>query len=81
MHDCISQVRADLMAQDPSIKYIRFELSNIQNLSSDSGLKKTGQAIEIGYEKTNKKGEVKKVYKNSFVTHEYCPFCGEKYPD
>lgn len=79
MHDCISKVREDLMSEDPKIKYVRFKLDNIVNISDRSKGTKTGQAIEIGVEHTKRNGTIIIKEEKSFVTHNFCPFCGKKY--
>lgn len=77
-HDCISAVRKDLMKQDKAITYVRFELSTITRLDG-RGEVKTGQRIWIGIKKKRKTGEEYIKDERTFVTHDYCPFCGKKY--
>jgi len=48
--------------------------------NSKTGLKSTGQRIEISYNHVRKDGGVQRKYKKSFVSHNYCPFCGGAYP-
>lgn len=75
-HNCIERVRKELMDADPSLKTVRFLLSTITDGKvSDM----TGQPIEVSFEKRKKDGQTKTVYQKSFVAHDYCPFCGEKY--
>lgn len=75
-HDCISQVRKDLKKQDPEATYIRFELCTIRGEQEDI---MTGQAITVGYNHTKRNGDVIDKPEKTFVTHDYCPFCGKKY--
>jgi len=78
-HDCISKVRTELKEADPTLGWVRFELSNIKSTSQKDGIVKTGQAISYSYEHTKKDGtKITKIGK-SFVSHDFCPFCGEKY--
>lgn len=78
-HDCISKVRKQLKDADPSLGWVRFDLSTIQDMSKKNGIEMTGQRIEFSYKHKKKDGtEVEKIGK-SFVTHAYCPFCGKKY--
>lgn len=80
-HDCISKVRANLKAQSPDIGWIRFDLSTIVSSSDESPqINKTGQRIEYSITKKKRDGTVVQKTEKSFVTHDYCPFCGEKYP-
>ena len=78
-HDCISIVRQQLKDADPTLGWVKFELSTIQDLSKRDGLKKTGQAISYSYIHTKKDGTAVEKTAKSFVTHDYCPFCGKKY--
>ncbi|OSZ79303.1 hypothetical protein CAP35_13910 [Chitinophagaceae bacterium IBVUCB1] len=81
MCNCIEKYRkqiiADFEKQGTPAQYVRFELSTIHS----QGMKNliTGQAIEIGYQKANKKGELQRKTEKSFVSHNYCPWCGKKY--
>lgn len=67
-----------MKAADETITAVYFDLSNIQRFDG-KGPVKTGQRIEVYYNKTMKSGEVRNQKRNSFLTHNYCPFCGRKY--
>jgi len=41
-HDCISKVRTELKEADPTLGWVRFELSNIKSTSQKDGIVKTG---------------------------------------
>jgi len=76
---CNAKVRKGLMTNNSSITHIYFDLSNIQDISKSNPVIKTGQNIEVGYNHTMKNGEIRQKTRKSFVTHEFCPFCGKKY--
>lgn len=80
-HNCIGKIREKMITETPSINYIRFDLSRIESFKNNksNGIRKTGTNIWIGIEKVNKNGDKKIVEKKSFITHKYCPWCGEKY--
>lgn len=80
-HDCLSQVRKDIMATDSTINHVYFDLSSIVEFKSGkiNPKTKTGQRIEVGFKSINKKGQIVFKTKKTFITHEYCPFCGKKY--
>ncbi len=79
-HDCITKVREQLKNDAPEINWIRFDLSTIQNASIKNPINKTGQRIEYGYTHKKKDGSTVEKVGKSFVSHKYCPFCGEEYP-
>lgn len=78
-HDCISKVRQSLKENDPLIGWVRFSLTTIVSMDEDNGINKTGQEIEYSYVHKKKNGEEVTKTRKSFVTHTFCPFCGEKY--
>lgn len=78
-HDCISKVRNELKNADPSLGYVKFDLDNIQDTSLKNGIKMTGQRITFSYIHTMRNGKQVEKTGKSFVTHDYCPFCGKKY--
>ena len=78
-HDCISRVRNELKEANPEMGWVRFDCSTIKDMKSKNGIEMTGQRIEYSYKHKKKDGtEIEKIGKD-FVTHDYCPFCGEKY--
>lgn len=76
-HDCISKVREQLKAADPTLGWVRFDLSTIHQ--SGISVSMTGTRIEYSYKHTKKDGTVIEKTGKSFVAHDYCPFCGMKY--
>jgi hypothetical protein len=69
---CLEKVRKEIMDADPNITFVRFRLAGINGI--------TGQAIEIGTKYKSKKQQKELVRQTlDMVTHDYCPFCGEKY--
>ena len=79
MHDCISKQRKKIMDEAPSINYVRFDLSDVIDISKNDGESMTGQRIWVGFMKENKKGVMQQREQKTFITHTYCPFCGKKY--
>jgi hypothetical protein len=81
--NCQDLMRAEIFegikAEGNTPRYVKFKLSTIMDMARKSQIKKTAQEVEIGFDYTNKKGETKPKTEKSFVTHIYCPFCGEKY--
>jgi hypothetical protein len=80
-HICIDKIRQDLIKRDPDTKSIYFELATIESITNgvSNSEYKTGQAIEVAYEYQKRSGEVVIKHRKSFVTHIFCPFCGNKY--
>lgn len=78
-HDCISKVRQQVKDADPTMGWVKFELSTIKNMNNYDGINKTGQAIRFSYTHTKRDGTTVEKTGKSFVTHNYCPFCGKKY--
>lgn len=76
-HDCISKLRKKMKKDDPSLHWIKFDISDIED-ADDVGMK-TGQRIEFSYSHTKKDGTVIEKKGKSYVTHDFCPFCGEAY--
>jgi hypothetical protein len=82
MHNCLEEIRENIMENDPEINYVYFKLSNIKTINRETGAEskiKTGQAVEIGYNHIKKDGTMVRKSRKSFVTHTHCPFCGKKY--
>lgn len=80
--ECINAVRKSIMENQPNIRGISFDYSNIVELKKNGttgAYKKTGQGVSIRYEHTKKDGSTIEKYRKSFVGHTYCPFCGGKY--
>lgn len=78
-HDCISRVRKELKDANPNIGWVRFDLSTIKGTATKTGIEMTGQGIEYSYRHKKISGTTIEKTGKSFVTHDYCPFCGEKY--
>lgn len=79
MCECLKQVR-ESVKEDNKANYVQIDCSTITAYpKSDPVQYKTGQRISINYNHTKRNGEIIKKNRNSFVTHEYCPFCGIKY--
>jgi len=69
--ECIKKQREAIKSADPSVGWVRFKCAG------DNGI--TGQYIEYSQTVKKRDGSEKVVEKKSFITHDYCPFCGEKY--
>ena len=78
-HDCIEKLSKEIMGENKSIKYVRVKLSTIREISDTDKEFKTGQALEVGYEKKKRNGSLHIVENKEFITHTFCPFCGKKY--
>lgn len=78
-HDCISKVRKQLKEEDPTIGWVKFDYSTVHDLKDPNPLYKTGQRMEYSYNHTKKDGTVVEKTGKSFVSHDFCPFCGEAY--
>lgn len=80
MCKCIEEIRKNIISNE-SANYVRFDCSTIRVREEGKPDKEniTGQRIEIGYNHVKRDGTIQKKERKSFVTHDYCPFCGEKY--
>lgn len=78
-HSCIKNIKENL-SSNKTISNIEIHLTNIQNIE-ERGLIKTGQKLSYTQEITLKNGEKRYKKVNTFLTHVYCPFCGEKYEE
>lgn len=78
-HDCLTGIRKELKAANPDMGFIRFDLSSIRDIASTKGIEMTGQRIEYSYQHKKRDGSTIVKTAKSFVTHDYCPFCGKKY--
>ncbi len=81
---CLDKVRKQIMKASPELKYVRFDLSNIISWDENnkrSRYPKTGQRIVVGFDKKRKDGTVVSKEEKSFISHDYCPYCGKKYND
>jgi hypothetical protein len=73
--DCITKIIKNAKKHDKTIEYIDFELSSLQRFGAKPMRYKTGQSIKI-YRKT-KTGKEKAT--KTFVSHNFCPFCGKEF--
>jgi hypothetical protein len=80
---CVDKVRQELMTDDDTIYAIRFGLANVKTFNNYNkrGISKTGQYLTIFFkDKKDRNGNSKPVRpKKTFISHDYCPFCGKKY--
>ncbi len=80
MCKCLEEIRSNIIANE-NANYVRIDCSTIR--VRRDGMKDvenvTGQRVEIGYNQIKKDKSVIKKERKSFVTHDYCPFCGKKY--
>lgn len=80
-HSCTDRVRKEIMSEDKTIKWLRFDLDTITEFEDNKRVaeNKTGQRIVYCTERLNKKGLLIKKEQKSFISHTHCPFCGKKY--
>jgi hypothetical protein len=75
MCKCIEEVQN-------SVKELHnYNLVELDCILTDLGTQKslTGQRIDISYNKVKRGGVIQRMYKKSYVSHTFCPFCGVKY--
>jgi Ni,Fe-hydrogenase III large subunit len=80
MCNCLDKVRNNIILIEDA-NYVRIDMSTILvRLKNGKEIENlTGQRIEIGYNHIKRDGTVQKKERKSFITHDYCPFCGKKY--
>lgn len=78
-HDCISKVRKELKNESPEMGWVKFDCSNVHNMNDPDPIYKTGQRFEYSYRHTKKDGTIIEKIGKSFISHDFCPFCGEEY--
>lgn len=81
MCDCLNQIRKKIIKKNAGT-YCYIELSNITSFDENRNPiaeSQTGQEIVYDYAHVLKSGGVTLKKKKSFLTHDFCPFCGTKY--
>lgn len=80
MCTCLEEIRKNIIKNE-NANYVRIDLSTITRRFEDApDLENlTGQRIEIGYNHTKRDGTIQKKERKSFITHDFCPFCGKEY--
>lgn len=79
MCNCIEDVRKSII-EEHNANYVQIDCSTISVFNAKEVSQcKTGQRITINYNHVKRNGETTPKNMNSFVTHVYCPFCGNKY--
>lgn len=80
MCKCLEKIRKQIIKNN-NANYVRIDLSTIAVRFEDgtSMGDVTGQRIEIGYNHAKRDGTIQRKEKKSFVTHDFCPFCGNEY--
>lgn len=80
MCKCLETIRKNIIANEKA-NYVRIDCSTITvRLENGKSIENvTGQRIEVGYDHTKRDGTIQKKEYKSFVTHDYCPFCGKLY--
>lgn len=80
MCKCLDEIRNNIIKNE-NANYVAIDCSTIRIRFENAPDKEniTGQRIEIGYNHTKRNGEVIKKHRKSFVTHDYCPWCGTKH--
>jgi hypothetical protein len=81
MCKCLEKVRNNLI-DSLNANYIRIDMSTI-SVTDENGkqIKEniTGQRIEVGYKYVRRDGGIQQKERKSFISHQFCPFCGVKY--
>jgi len=75
VNTCLKKIIKNAKKADESIEHVSFELAGITRIGAIPRRYKTGQVIRIT--RLNSKG--KEVVQKTFISHEYCPFCGTKF--
>lgn len=75
MCKCIEKVQENVKS---NLKANYIELDCVLT-NTKTGNKLTGQRIGIDYNHVLKNGSIRRRQRKSFVSHNYCPFCGVKY--
>lgn len=75
MCDCLKQIPEDTRKVN---NYVYVEIDCILT-DTKTGQKLTGQRIEVVYNHVRRDGGVSRRTKKSFISHDFCPFCGTKY--
>lgn len=79
MCDCIKKLYEEIK-KEKDVKYSKISLSTIVDYNSKNPINKTGQQLRIIYRHKRKDGIETEKTENTFITHNFCPFCGKKYP-
>jgi ribosome-associated protein YbcJ (S4-like RNA binding protein) len=79
-HNCLKELVEFWKEDDPNFIRAEFELSTIKQIRSGNGIRMTGQSVHITEKYIKRNGEVTTRTRKTFVSHNYCPFCGKKYP-
>lgn len=80
MCNCLDEIRKNIIANQKA-NYVRIDLSTILTKEEGKPDKEnlTGQNITIGYTHVKRDGGLQPKERKTFITHDYCPFCGVKY--
>lgn len=80
MCKCLNEIRKNIIFNEKA-NYVRIDCSTIRIRFQDGkDLENvTGQRIEIGYDHIKRDGSIQKKERKSFITHDFCPFCGAEY--
>lgn len=81
-HDCIEKVRAAVLKANKNMTGLVFDHANIKSTRPvKNRVIKTGQSVQYSIAHTKRDGSVVTKWKRSFIVHEFCPFCGNKFTD
>lgn len=72
---CLKKIIKNGKQADKTITGIYFEMARITRIGAVPRRHKTGQEVRIT--RLNSKG--REVTQKTFVAHDYCPFCGNKF--
>lgn len=79
-HNCVQAIRKGLLSAE-GISNVEIHLANIQDVTKQDTIVKTGQKLSYVQQITLKNGEKRNKKVNTFLTHVYCPFCGKEYKE
>lgn len=80
MCNCLEKIRKNIISNE-NANYVRIDCSTIRvRFEQGKDMENvTGQRIEIGYNHVKRDGSIQKKQRKSFITHDFCPFCGAEY--
>jgi hypothetical protein len=78
MCDCINKTLESLRNMHPEAYFVNMELINIHSIDEPT-IRKTGQKYTASSQRVNRKGRKVESNYSSFVSHNFCPWCGVSY--
>lgn len=84
-HNCIDRVRKEFIVDyeltDDDFLSVRFDMSRLKITGDKEGTFRTGQTVNVSYQKVNKNGSrsQRETKFDGFALHQFCPWCGIDY--